>query len=55
MSEVTLGKLDELIGLVDGPCGCDDGTCQLCQIMGLLWSVRQDVEGRAGSGDGVKG
>jgi hypothetical protein len=35
----TLRKVDERIELIDGPCGCDDGTCQLCRVMGLLWIV----------------
>ena len=39
----TLGKLDELIALIDGPCNCDNGTCRLCRIMGRLWDVRNDL------------
>ena len=43
MSKATLRKVDELIELIDAPCDCEDGSCRLCRIMGLLWSVRDDL------------
>lgn len=51
----TLGKLDELIELIDGPCGCEDGTCRICRIMGLLFSVRDDLAAQSSSDTSISG
>jgi len=49
----TLGKLDELIELIDGPCDCEDSICRICRIMGLLFSVRDDLAAQSSSGSSM--